>query len=141
MKGQVSTYTFLEEHKRYIQPTIEEIDIFLKTAEHPFQTADVACVLDISKDEVLKIMAEKGIKTIDEDAFFTIMSAGSNRICVMYAREIEIGSPATYTAAQIAYIYNLDEILVKDACHKLQIKEVTAFTMPLIFANIPYDEL
>ena len=138
MDKRLSTYTFWEEYQQYIKPMIAEIDIFLKTAEYPLDVAHVAYVLDLDEEEVLRIMSASSRKIIDRDAFFCIMTSGSSRVCRLYAKEVEVGSPPTYTASQLSYIYNLDLKDVKNACKKLQIKEATAFTMPLIFANIPY---
>jgi hypothetical protein len=138
MEKKLSTYTFWEEYQQHISPAIAEIDIFLKTSEYPLDEARVAYVLDLDKEEVLSIMAASGCNVIDKKTFFRVMSNGSSRICRLYAKEVEVGSPPTYTAFQLSYIYNLDLDDVKNACKKLQIKEATAFTMPLIFANIPY---
>ena len=138
MENGLSTYTFWEEYQRHIQPTLAEIDIYVKTAEYPLDMAHVAYVLDLDENEVRSIMDAAGCHEIDKKAFFTIMASGSSRICHLYAKEVEIGSPPTYTASQLSYVYNLDLDDVKNACKKLQIKEATAFTMPLIFANIPY---
>ena len=138
MEKRLSTYTFWEEYQRHIEPTIAEIDIFLKTAEYPIDMAQAAYLLDLDEEEVALILAAIKCEDIDKTAFLHIMSVGSSRICRMYAKEVEVGSPLTYTASQLSYIYNLDLEDVKNACKKLQIKEATAFTMPLIFANIPY---
>ena len=138
MDKQLFTYTFWEEYQTHIKPTIAEIDIFLKSGEYPLDIAEVACVLELGEAEIEAIMAKGGLRSIDRAAFMHIMAAGSSAICGMYRREAEIGSPPTYTPSQLAYIYNLNIEDVKNACKKLQIKEATAFTMPLIFANIPY---
>ena len=138
MDHKISTYTFLEEFQKYIRPSINEIDLFIKTALFPLAVTDVACVLELDEAEVLSILKKLGLVTIDKSAFFAIMSQADSRICRLYARELEMGSPPIYTAFQISYIYNLDINDVKNACQKLQIKEVTAFTMPLIFSQIPY---
>jgi len=138
MDKKLSTYTFWEEYQTHIRPTIAEIDIFLKSAAYPLDIADVACLLDLEEAEIEGIMHKASLYEIDLAAFMHIMCAGSSRICRMYCREVEIGSPPTYTVSQLSYIYNLDIEDVKNACKKLQIREATAFTMPLIFANIPY---
>jgi len=138
MENGLSTYTFWEEYQRHIRPMLAEIDIYVKTAEYPLDIEHVAYVLDLDENEVRTIMTTAGRHEIDKRTFFIIMSSGSSRICRLYAKEVEIGSPPTYTASQLSYIYNLDLVDVKNACKKLQIKEATAFTMPLIFANIPY---
>ena len=138
MEEKLFTYTFWEEYQLHIGPAIAEIDIFLKTTSYPLDAKRVADVLDLDEEEVSSIMAATSQDEIDKSAFFHIMASGSSRICRLYAKEVEIGSPPTYTASQLSYIYNLDLEDVKNACKKLQIKEATAFTMPLIFANIPY---
>ena len=138
MEKRLFTYTFLEEYQRHIKPAIAEIDVFLKTSEYPLDVAQVAYVLDLDEEEVTSIMTEAQRKTIDKKTFFIIMASGSSQICRLYHREVEAGSPYTYTPSQLSYIYNLDPEDVKNACEKLQIKEATALTMPLIFANIPY---
>ena len=138
MDNKLFTYTFWEEYQTHIKPTIAEIDIFLRCAEYPLNIAEVACVLELDEMEIVSIMTKSGLHIIDRAAFMHIMAAGSSEICGLYRREVEAGSPLTYTPAQLSYIYNLDIDDVKNACKKLQIKEATAFTMPLIFANIPY---
>ena len=138
MDKKLFTYTFWEEYQTHIRPSIAEIDIFLKSAEYPLDMAEVAYVLDLDEAEITSIMTKENFCQIDKTAFMHIMTAGSSRICRLYCREVEVGSPPTYTASQLSYIYNLDLDDVKNACKKLQIKEATAFTMPLIFANIPY---
>ena len=138
MDNKLFTYTFWEEYQNHIKPAITEIDIYLRCAEYPLDISEVACVLELDEAEIASIMAKAGLRTIDRAAFMQIMASGSSEICGLYCREVEVGSPITYTPAQLSYIYNLDIDDVKNACKKLQIKEATAFTMPLIFANIPY---
>ena len=138
MEKRLFTYTFWEEYQRHIKPIIAEIDVFLKTTEEPLDVARVADVLDLDEEEIISIMAAAQREVIDKKTFFIIMASGSSQICRLYNREVEMGSPHTYTVSQLSYIYNLDPEDVQNACKKLQIKEATAFTMPLIFANIPY---
>jgi len=130
-------YTFLEEFRQNIEPRIAEIDIFLRSQDE-FCAGCVARVLSLCEDEVRGIMESVGMTKIDRSSFMQIMSRGSSRICGMYSREIAAKSPSTYTSDDIAYIYNLDKQAVKNAYQNLKIKEVTAFTMPLVFARIPY---
>jgi hypothetical protein len=130
-------YTFLEEYKYNIGPRLEEIDILLKSA-HGFSVACVARLLSLDESEILAIMADMGAKSIDRRGFLHIMKMGSSRLCDLYRRELELKSPPTYTSDDIAYIYDLDSQAVKNAYQKLKIHEATSFTMPLIFAKIPY---
>jgi len=138
MDKQLFAHTFLEEYEGYIKPALSEIDVFLKTSEYPLCPADVACILGIEEDEVQSVLLKIGRTSIDKYTFFDIMSKGSSAICRLYSREVETGSPPTYTPNQVAYIYNLDISAVKNACQKLKIKEITAFTMSLVFAKIPF---
>ncbi|MCL2350825.1 MAG: hypothetical protein FWC67_05030 [Defluviitaleaceae bacterium] len=127
-------HTFLEEYQTNIAPRIADIDVFLKTAEYPL---DAYCVADLLDLDVREVLRHDG-HVADARSFINIMQSGSSWICRMYQRELERESPPTYTSDDIAYIYNLDYDAVKNACKKLKIKEVTAFTMPLVFAKIPY---
>jgi len=138
MKKQRYTYSFLDEYNQHISPAIGAIDVFLRTAKYPLSITDVACVLDIDSAEVTDIATGINCDAIDKAAFIAIMARGSSRICRMYGREAACGSPPTYSAAQIAYIYNLDIGLVENACDALGIREVTTLTMPLVFSLIPY---
>ncbi|MCL2170457.1 MAG: hypothetical protein FWB74_10605, partial [Defluviitaleaceae bacterium] len=94
--------------------------------------------LSLCEEEVRAIMANLGIESVMHHDFLQIMHKGSSRICGIYRRELETNSPITYECEDIAYIYNLDINDVKNAFQNLKIHEVTAVTMPLVFAKIPY---
>jgi hypothetical protein len=130
-------YTFLEEYRENIEPRIEEIDIYLKAGDG-FSVGCVARLLSLCTEEVLAIMAGIGAFDIDRRVFLHIMATGSSRICDLFRRELALNSPPTYTSDDISYIYNLDLQDVKNAYQKLQIREATAFTIPMVFAKIPY---
>ena len=136
MEQKVNTYTFLEEYKEHIKPMLAGVDVFLKTSQYPLCLADVACVLGVDEEEVAAILEKIGATAIWQEVFLDVMERGSSWICKLYARERQIGSPPTYTASQIAYVYNLDEDVVKNVYQKMAIKEATSFTLPLIFAQI-----
>ena len=139
MDKQLFAHTFLEEYEVYIKPALSKIDVFLKTSEYPLCASDVACVLEIDEAEVQSILHKIDKAAIDKCTFFDIMTKGTSAICRLFSREVEIGSPPTYTPNQVAYIYNLDVSAVKNACQKLKIKEITTFTLNLVFANIPFS--
>jgi len=130
-------YTFLDEYRDCIRPRIREIDTFLRLRDE-YCTGCVAEILSLCEEEVVQIMNEVGLKKIDRQSFMDIMQRGSSRICQLYAREVALHSPYVYTSDDIAYIYNLDLQAVKNAYQILKIKEVTAFTMPLVFGKIAY---
>ncbi|MCL2752992.1 MAG: hypothetical protein FWE44_02445 [Defluviitaleaceae bacterium] len=128
--------SFLEEYEQNIVPNIEAIDVFLKSAKPPFDVHCVADLLSINESEISSLLNRIGIKHLDKSAFLQVMSNGSSKLCKMLKKEIELGSPLTYTSWELGYIYNLDYTSVKNAYRKLQIKEATSFTMPLVFAHI-----
>jgi len=135
--GDVCELNFLEVYEMSIAPKLREIDLFLKEADYPLSTSDVARVLGIDSANLAQIMAKLSISEIGQSDFIEIMKKGDSQICRLFCREVELGSPPTYTVNQIAYIYNLDQNAVYKACQKLQIREATPYIMPMIFAQIP----
>jgi len=129
-------YNFLQEYESNIVPKLKAIDVFLKTETFPIKKEDVADILYMDIKYIEKIMKKLRIKNIYISDFMQIMKNGESYICKLYQRELEIGSPLTYTHSQIAYIYNLDKYEVENACKKLKIKEITSFVMPLVFEKV-----
>lgn len=140
MSSRVETKSFLDVYKSEIAPKLREIDILIKTLDGPLGKPSVCRILQISKNELDKIMEANDIKEIDRLTFFTIMQNGSSEICGLFRREVESGSPYTYEKDKIAYIYNLKTEDVSNACEKLGIVEATPFTLPLLFSLIPVNE-
>lgn len=132
--------SFWELYCNEIKPTLCEIDVFIRSVEEDEDTidaTDVAELLSLELDEVKNIMKKNKMHKIDRSGFFTIMERGSSLICRLYAREVECGSPLSYTRGELAYIYGLEIKAVEAACDDLRIKEATQFTIPLIFTKIP----
>ena len=136
MKETKSSVTFLQKYERDIMPSIAAIDVYLKSAEQPMDLHCVADLLSICETEVMRIMKNAGITQINKINFLHIMANGSSELCGFFKREMELSSPYTYTSEDLAHIYNLDHETVNNAYQKLQIKEATSFTMPLVFENI-----
>ena len=130
---------FLQAYEKIVAPKLMEIDLFLKCAEYPLSIEDVSSMLQLSHGEVRDIMDGLGIARVGVFEFLSIMQKGSSWICRLYQREVATGSPYTYTHDQLAYIYGLEPKHVEEACQKVGVKEVTPFTMPLIFAKISID--
>lgn len=128
--------SFLDVYQSEIAPKLMEIDIAVKTLEKPLGKSAVCRILQISKNELNKIMERNAIKNINRRAFFIIMQNGTSDICKFYRREVECGSPYTYRREKIAYIYNLKIADVNYACDKLGIVEATPFTLPILFSEI-----
>lgn len=129
--------SFWELYCNEIKPALCEVDVFIRSVEDTIDAADAAEILNLQLDEVREIMKKSEIIEIDRSGFFTIMEKGSSLICRLFAREVECGSPLSYTRKEIAYIYGLDLKAVEAACDELRIKEATQFTIPLIFSKIP----
>ena len=129
--------SFYDVYSWNILPKIKKIDLLLKLSLSTIKVADAANVLEISEDEVKSIMACENIKRVGKRNFFRIMAVGSSMICRYFSRELEIGSPLTYSSNDIAYIYGLCADDVENAFLLLGIKEATALTLPHVFVRIP----
>ena len=128
---------FWEAYQKEIAPRLREIDIQIKSMEEPMTARETAVLLDIDEEEALAILADMRLSCIDQQAFFAIMRRGSGKICQLYNREVECGSPFVYKREDIAYIYDLDLSIVNSVCDGLGILEATSWTLPLLFAHIP----
>ncbi len=126
----------MEYYTYYIRPKLKEIDLLIKTNEGNIELCEASNVLSISAEELEHIMQKERIEAIDSKSFFKVMKHGSSEICKLFKREMECNSPYTYSAEDIAYIYNIDKSTVKCACENLNIKEITPYTLPSLFSNI-----
>jgi len=131
-----STNSYLHTYLEKIVPKLQEIDIYIKSAEGYLDPKHVADVLELSETEVWEIARVNNIKRIGKRDFFKIMEAGSSFICGLYRRELECGSPLTYTRKNIAYIYQIDIDRLNSVCDSLGISEVTSYTLPHLLAQI-----
>ncbi len=128
--------TYLELYLENIVPRLQSIDLKLKSGACEFKVSEVCELLEISEAKVQEQLRQLNITVITPDVFLTIMQGADSEIGKMYAREIECHSPITYTAENIAYIYQLDLNLVKKSFEKLNAKEITSYMLPSIFSNI-----
>ena len=132
-----SERSFLDEYRENIIPRLQAIDVLLKSNDYPLSVSQTSKTLEISNDEVFSIMGQLNFSSIDERGFLMIMRNGSSRICNLFKRELDCGSPVFYKPEQIAYIYGLDETQVFDICCGLNISEVNADLLMEIFSKIP----
>jgi hypothetical protein len=128
---------YLEMYLAVIKPAINNIDIFIKSSDY-YSLKEVCNLLGMSEQEVIRIMNDNDIAELNRRTFFTILSRGSNPLCIMYRKEMEVGSPYIYSKDNIAYIYNINLESVIIACEKLKIEVITKMTLPLVFNEIPY---
>jgi len=127
---------YLDFYRQRVCSTLSEIDIFIKSSEDEMDVFDVAECLNISVDEVHRIMDLKNMEIINKSSFFEIMEEGSSYICGLYKREKECGSPFFYTKEQVAYIYELNVETISEICSDLGIDKITQSALSLVFSKI-----
>ena len=129
--------SYLEYYIDNIKPVLNELDIALKCRSR-LKDAEIAKILNLTESEVEEIRKSHNLETINSESVVKIMEEGSSAICRLFQREVEVGSPYTYTKEQLAYIYDIDVDLLSDVCDELNIKEVTWQSMPIVFGSLPY---
>jgi hypothetical protein len=130
----MSFYAF---YSQAYAPSFKAIDLLLKTMDEPLSPHSAADALGMSADSVIKLMGKENIPAIDKIGFLTLMSLGESAVCRLYQREIQRGCKSTYSPADIAYIYGLDENHVTSVCDKLGEKHWPAPRVPELLNHIP----
>lgn len=133
--------TFLEYYQRKIQPQIEEIDIFLKSEEPPYNSDIVGDLLEIPSEKWEQILQEEKISFITRGIFFQLMKRGSSPLCGMFRRAVELYLPEAYTPDVIAYIFDLDTDAVRKAAREIGQRTFTDKMLPELFSKIMLDEI
>ena len=131
----VETETYLDMYEREIEPRLQKIDVALKSAK-TVRTQEAAELLDVSEREIEKLMRQLHISRITPAAFVKIMENSDGDICNLFRREVSCGSPAVYTAEDIAYIYGIDPGQVSEAFRYINATEVSAAALPAVFENV-----
>jgi len=129
--------SYLEYYIDNIKPAINELDIAIKCKSR-LKNKDIAEILGTSEQEIENIRTECNIKIINQKSLMRIMQKSSSSLCKIFQRELEVGSPFTYTIEQFAYIYDLDKDLVIEVCDELNVSEITWQSMPTVFGFLPY---
>jgi len=132
------TRNYLEYYTTHIKPVINKLDIAIKCKQR-LKNKDIAEILGLSEEEVERIRFQHNIKKINRNSIIKIVENGTSEICRMFQREMETGSPFTYTREQISFIYGLDRELVNTVCEELNVQEITWQSMPDVFRAIPYE--
>jgi len=130
--------TYLEYYAIYIRPAISELDIAIK-CKTKLSNKRLAEILGSSEAEIERIREAHALKSLDQKAIIKIMQECNSEICQIFRRELETGSPFTYSLAQFAYIYDFDIDLVKAVCAELDISEITWQNMAEVFGVLPYS--
>lgn len=117
-------------------PKFEDIDIYLKS-KRPLTVSVISKLLCISQSEVLHIIKNEDIPSINTFTFYTIMKNGSSQICQLFKRELDRGCPYLYSPEDISYIYNVDLNVVKKAFKHLEKNKVNTIDKKTILELLP----
>ena len=132
--------SYLEYYVENIKPAINTLDIAIK-CKSKLSNKELAEILGSSEQEVEKIRAKHKLRALNQKALMIIMQESSSTICEIFQRELELGSPFTYTREQFAYIYDFDINLINSICEQLNIYEITWQNMPMVFGSLPYRDM
>ncbi|OOB79062.1 MAG: hypothetical protein ATN34_01665 [Epulopiscium sp. Nele67-Bin002] len=136
----VTPTNFQEVYYTYIQPKIRELDIFLKTSEAPYDTKEVAAILEDSEKNILHIMDKLGLTEINKVTFFKLITEVQSYIATLLTRQFSVTNSSVYTPQNIAYIYNLEKTLVEDAFYALGEEVISSGDLNLLFSNIKVSQ-
>ena len=128
--------SYLELYERDISPQLRNIDLLLKCSEGEISEKDTADALHISVEDIQEIKKNLDIQAIDKNNFTEIMTHGTSPICQLLKRELDCNSPYIYSAEDMSYIYGIKPEIVTAACKSLNMSQITAYTLPKVFANI-----
>lgn len=129
--------SYWEHYNQTVAKKLSEIDLFIKTHKSLWRREEVAKLLDITPDEVARIMSEIDVHKLDRCTFFQVMQRGSSPICRMFRRELERGLPKKYSPYDVSYIYDIDIDVVLAACERMGATVFDAITLQLLFYSIP----
>lgn len=127
---------YLVSYQNNIVRRLKEIDLFLKTKSSPYTKSDTIKLLQISDDELEKLMKENNITHITPESFIFIMKNGSDELCQTFKRELECGMTDYYSPEQISYIYNIDIDIILNTYAQMGITKLHPGLMETLFNNI-----
>ena len=136
---QENYHSYLEYYAKNIRPAINELDLAIKCKSR-LGNKELAEILGSNVQEIEQIRSTHNLKILNQNAIVKIMQESNSDICKMFQRELELGSPFTYSLEEFSYIYDFDINLVCEVCQKLNISEVTWKNMPSVFASLPYTQ-
>lgn len=127
---------FYNTYSNEICPALKSLDILIKSSEDNIAPDEICSLLNISHNEINKIVRAKNIKNISSESIPLIMLNGSSYICRIFRKSLSYTDSTVYSPEDIAYIYSIDTGKVLKACNKLCITEITEDILPKIFKNI-----
>ena len=132
----MSLTSFDQIYNTNIKPKLEAIDIFLKSAVVPYNIDEVASLFGTNTENILKVMAELGITTLDRLSFFELINHLPHDICHLIQRQWQYLNASHYTAEMIADIYMLNIHKVKCAFNDLKVNFVEESELMDVFKRI-----
>ncbi len=127
---------FYNTYSNEICPALRSLDILIKSSEDNIAPDKICSLLNISHNEINKIVRAKNIKNISSDCIPLIMLNGSSYICKIFRKSLSYTKNSVYSPEDIAYIYSIDTGKVLKACDKLRVTEITEDILPKLFKNI-----
>ena len=100
--------SFATVYTNNIESRIKAIDVFLKATPPPYEPEDVSDLLHIDLNNLIAIMENENITTLNILSFFTIIQTSSSYICRLIQREWKYHGIKHYTPEMISYIYDLN---------------------------------
>lgn len=131
-----SLIPFKQVYAQNITPKLQEIDLFIKTSDAPYSPSDVAHILYCSQDEVIDIMNENNIDSIQLVDFFTIVSNCRSYICRLISRQWKYVNFTHYTPRIISDIYEINLHKVEAAFKDMQVETIPESELMEIFSRI-----
>ena len=128
--------SFDQVYERNIESKIKEIDIYLKTETPPYKAEDVSDLLHIEIGDLVSIMKNENITTLNILSFFTIIQTSSSYICQLIQREWKYQGLEHYTPEAISYIYDLNLDKVRFAFKMSGLSQVTPDNIKQLFQHI-----
>ena len=129
--------TYSDTYNEEIAPKIMAIDLFLKEREQPITIWQVSQLLDMSYIAVEKLIYKLDITGINHTNIFRLISLGTSQVCRLIQREALLGFPSTYTAKDISFIYEIDELMVLKAFEILGVEAVSGTDITRVFDLLP----
>ncbi len=127
---------FSKVYTNNIESRIKEIDIFLKATPPPYKLEDVSNLLHIDLDDLIFIIENKNITSLNIISFFTIVQTSSNYICQLIQREWKYSRIKYYTPEIISYIYDLNPDKVRLAFKQSGLSYVDSNNIKELFQYI-----
>lgn len=135
--------TYFEYYNTHYKKKLQAIDLFLKTSDWQNLSSEsnekVADLLDISIQEVAKLMDMFKIHSLNQTNFFILLKHGDSDICKLFRRQLHIGMKSKYTASDISYIYQIPYKVINTALSNSEIETITDENIQELFLYVALE--